>query len=179
MIDSHEPRDEQRNELVARELVHDSVPDVDDGGRFRVEACHEAAELLWTDRLGQRGRAAHVREEECRFDLCAARPFLERVNAPAADASVDAGRAESKEAQDVARPPEWGVAELAARIRGNRAADPPDRRVPAEMPTSFSGENAAPFLLRGDPCPALERLPASWSFPMIREPGEREAGRAL
>ena len=49
MVRAREARDEQRDELVTRELVDDAVPDVDGGGRLGVEACHQAAELLCAD----------------------------------------------------------------------------------------------------------------------------------
>jgi F420-0:gamma-glutamyl ligase-like protein len=69
------------------------------------------------------------------------------MDAPVADATVDVGRAEPKEAEDVPRAPKRSVTELATRIRRNRAADPSHRRVPAEVAAPFTRQDAAPFLV--------------------------------
>ena len=150
MVGPRESRDEQRNELVPRELVHDPVPNVDRGSSLGIEPGHEPAELLRADTLGECGRTADIGKEERGFDLGAAGPLFQGVDAAAADPAVNAGGTESEVAQDVAGAPERSVAELAARIRGTRAADPPYRRVPAAVAPLFAGQDAAPFLFHRD-----------------------------
>ncbi len=147
MVGAREAGNEERDELVPCELVDDAVPDVDCGGRLRVEARHQPAELLRADSLGERSRPADVGEEKRGLDLGAPRPLLERVNAAAADPPVDARGAEPEETEDVPRAPERSVTELATRIRRNRAADPPHRRVPTEVAAPLTRQDASPFLV--------------------------------
>jgi hypothetical protein len=157
VIGTHEARNEKRDELVAGELVDDSVPNVDRGGRLSIEPRHQSAELLRADALGERSRPADIGEKKRSLHLGTARPLPERVCAAAADPAVDTRRAEAEEAQDVARPPERRVTQLATRIRGDRAADPPHGRIPAEVATPLTRQDATPFLIDRDLRFALER----------------------
>ena len=168
MVRAREAGNEERDELVPCELVDDAVSDVDCGGRLGVEARHQPAELLRADALGEPSRPADVGEEKRGLDLGAPRPLLERVNAAAADAAVDAGGAEPEEAEDVSRSPEGSVTQLATRIRRNRAADPPHRRVPAKVAALLTRQDASPFLVHRDLRFALERSRLPFA-PMIRE----------
>src|SRR5437763_16440578 len=81
---ARERGDEDRNDLVADELVDDAfVVDHDSRGR-RVETVELAAKLGRADLLGKGCRAAHVREQEARLDLRAAVHRREQVEALAA-----------------------------------------------------------------------------------------------
>src|SRR5215204_348494 len=117
MVRPREAGNEERDELVSCELVDDAVPRVDRGCRLGVEPRHQPAELIRADALGERGRPTDVSKEKRGLDLGAAWSLLKCVDTAAANTAVDTRRAESKEAEEVPRAPERGVAELATRIR--------------------------------------------------------------
>jgi hypothetical protein len=146
VVGASESGDEERHSLVTDELVNDPVPAVDDIGRCAIEPRHQLRELFGGHLLGKPGRAAHVGEHEREFDLRAARPLLEGVDAAAADPPVESGGPEPDEAHDIPRRAERRVAELAARIRGDRPGDPAHPGSPADVPAGLAHEHLAPLL---------------------------------
>jgi hypothetical protein len=141
-----EHRDEERDHLVADELVHDPVLPVDDLGRGAVEAGDEPGELVRGDPLRQGSRSADVREEKRDLDLGASRALLERANARSAETPVEPRRPVPHEPEHrAAGTSERGRAELAAGLGRDPAERPPDRR----QPRDFAEEQLAPgFVVR-------------------------------
>src|SRR5262245_34030827 len=127
MVLAGEPGHEERNRLVAHELVDEAVPLVDDAGRRPVEARDETGELLRLHLLRERRRAADVGEHERELDLGAARPLVDRAEARTAETAIQLRRAESERLEeDTSRRPERGETELAPRARGDLPEDGPD-----------------------------------------------------
>src|SRR5439155_11617854 len=68
------------------------------------------------------------------------------MNAPAADASVEAGGAEPHEPHEVSRRAKGIVAEFAPWVGGDRPRDPAHPRAPADVPASLAHGHTPPLL---------------------------------
>ncbi len=143
VILAREARNEEGDDFVADELVHEPVPLVDHLRRRPVEASYHVREILSGHVLGERCGTANVREEHRDLDLGAAWVLADGAKTCLAESPVEARRTVSDRAQHNApRRAKRSEAELAARSGRNPADKATDRLEATHLP----GQDRTPRL---------------------------------